>query len=88
MDKIKLTQITHLMARIRSLMDDDNVISARIYNKLCGDADLHLYEPLFRELFDEYKKNTRFDDTMDELSTEINGIKVFCLVDKDDRTTD
>ena len=87
MDKIKLTQITHLMARIRSLMDDDNVISARINNKLYGDADLHLYELLFRELFDEYK-TTRFDDTTDELSTEINGIKVFCLVDKDDRTTD
>ena len=88
MDKIKIAEITHLMARIRSLMDDDNVISARIHNKLYGDSDLHLYETLFRELFDEYKKTTRFDDTMDELSTEINGIKVFCLVDKDDRTTD
>ena len=87
MDKIKISEITHLMARIRSLMDDDNVISARLYNKLNGDADLHLYEPLFRELFDEYK-TTRFDDTTDELSTEINGIKVFCLVDKYDRTTD
>ena len=87
MDKIKVSEITHLMARIRSLMDDDNVISARINNKLYGDADLHLYEPLFRELFDEYK-TTRFDDTPDELSTENNGIKVFCLVDKDDRTTD
>lgn len=87
MVKIKIAEITHLMARIRSLMDDDNVISARIYNKLYGDADLHLYEPLLRELFDEYK-TTRFDDTTDELSTEINGIKVFCLVDKDDRATD
>ena len=87
MDKIKISEITHLMARIRSLMDDDNVISARINNKLYGDADLHLYEPLFRELFDEYK-TTRFDDTTDELSTEINGIKVFCLADKDDRATD
>lgn len=87
MDKIKIAEITHLMARIRALMDDDNVISARISNKLYGDADLHLYEPLFRELFDEYK-TTRFDDTTDELSTEINGIKVFCLVDKYDRTTD
>ena len=87
MDEIKISEITHLMARIRSLMDHDDVISAWICNKLYGYADLQLYEPLFRELFDEYK-TTRFDDTTDELSAEINGIKVFCLVDKDDRTTD
>ena len=87
MDKIKISEITHLMARIRALMDEQNVICAMVNNELYGDADLHLYEPLFRELFDEYK-TTRFDDTADELSTEINGIKVFCLVDKYDRTTD
>lgn len=87
MDKIKLTQITHLMARIRALMDEQNVICAMVNNELYGDAHLHLYAPQFRELFSEYK-TTRFDDTTDELSTEINGIKVFCLVDKYDRTTD
>lgn len=82
MDKIKLTQITHLMARIRALMDDQNAICAMVNNERYGDAYLHLYAPLFRELFSEYK-TARFDDTTDELSTEINGIKVFCLVDKD-----
>lgn len=87
MDKIKITEITHLMARIRALMDDQYVICAMVDNELYGDAYLHLYAPLFRELFDEYK-TTRFDDTTDELSSEINGIKVFCMVDKDDRTTD
>ena len=87
MDKIKIAEITHLMARIRALMDDKNVICEIVNNERLGEAYLHLYEPLFRELFDEYK-TTRFDDTTDELSTEINGIKVFCLVDKDDRTTD
>lgn len=87
MDKIKITEITHLMARIRALMDDKKAICAMVNNEWFGEAYLHLYEPLFRELFDEYK-TTRFDDTTDELSTEINGIKVFCLVDKYDRTTD
>lgn len=87
MDKIKITEITHLMARIRALMDDKNAICATVNNEWLGAAYLHLYETLFRELFDEYK-TTRFDDTTDELSTEINGIKVFCLVDKYDRTTD
>ena len=87
MDKIKITEITHLMARIRALMDDKKAICAMVNNEWFGSAYLHLYEPLFRELFDEYK-TTRFDDTTDELSTEINGIKVFCLVDKYDRTTD
>ena len=87
MDKIKIAEITHLMARIRALMDDKNAICAMANSEWFGEASLHLYEPLFRELFDEYK-TTRFDDTTDELSTEINGIKVFCLVDKYDRTTD
>lgn len=87
MDKIKITEITHLMARIRALMDDKKAICAMVNNEWFGAAYLHLYEPLFRELFDEYK-TTRFDDTTDELSTEINGIKVFCLVDKYDRATD
>lgn len=87
MDKIKITEITHLMARIRSLMDDKNAICATVNNEWIGAAYLQLYEPLFRELFDEYKTK-RFDDTTDELSTEINGIQVFCLVDKDDRATD
>lgn len=87
MDKIKISEITHLMARIRALMDDKNAICAMVNNEWFGEVYLHLYEPLFFELFDEYK-TTRFDDTTDELSAEINGIKVFCLVDKDDRTTD
>ena len=87
MDKIKISEITHLMARIRALMDDKNAICAMVNNEWLGAAYLHLHEPLFRELFDEYK-TTRFDDTTDELSTEINGIQVFCLVDKYDRTTD
>ena len=85
MDKNKLTEITHLMGRIKALMDDRDVICAMINNEQYGDTDLHLYEPLFRELFGEYK-TARFDDDTDELSTDINGIKVFCLVDKNDRT--
>ena len=87
MDKIKLTQITHLMARIRALMDDQEVICAMVNNEHYGDVYLHLCSDLFKNIFGEYR-TARFDDTTDELSTEINGIKVFCLVDKDDRTTD
>lgn len=87
MDKIKIAEITHLMVRIRAIMDDKDAICAVVNNELYGETYLHLYENLFLELFDEYK-TTRFDDTTDELSAEINGIKVFCLVDKYDRTTD
>lgn len=81
MDKIKIAEITHLMARIRALMDDQNVICAMVNNELYDDAYLHLYATLFRELFSEYK-TAWFSNNMDELSTEINGIKVFCLADK------
>lgn len=87
MDKIKLTEITHLIGRIKALMDDDGIICATINNDLYGETYLHLSDDLFKQIFNRYE-TSRFYDTTDELSTEINGIKVFCLVDKDDRTTD
>ena len=87
MDKIKLTEITHLMGRIKALMDDDGIICATINNDLYGETYLHLSDDLFKQIFNRYE-TSRFYDTTDELSTEINGIKVFCLVDKDDRATD
>lgn len=87
MDKIKLTEITHLMGRIKALMDDDGIICATINNDLYGETYLHLSDDLFKQIFNRYE-TSRFYDTTDELSTEINGIKVFCLVDKDDRPTD
>ena len=87
MDKIKLTEITHLIGRIKALMDDDGIICATINNDLYGETYLHLSDDLFKQIFNRYETSI-FDDTTDELSTEINGIKVFCLVDKDDRTTD
>lgn len=85
MDKIKITEITHLMARIRALMDDEDVLSVTINNYIRGGAYVHLFEDLFKKLFDQYE-TTEFDNTTDELSVKINGIKVFCLVDKNDRT--
>lgn len=87
MDKIKLTEITHLMGRIKALMDDNEIICATINNDLYGETYLHLFNDLFKQIFNRYE-TSRFDDTTDVLSTEINGIKVFCLVDKYDRTTD
>lgn len=87
MDKIKLTEITHLMGRIKALMDDDGIICATINNDLYGETYLHLSDDLFKQIFNRYETSI-FEDTTDELSTEINGIKVFCLVDKYDRTTD
>lgn len=87
MDKIKITEITHLMARIRALMDDEDVLSATVNNYIHGGAYVHLFEPLFKRLFDQYE-TSQFDDTTDELSVKINGVRIFCLVDKDDRTTD
>lgn len=87
MDKIKITEITHLMARIRALMDDQEVICATVNNEHYGDVYLHLGDDLFKNLFGEYR-TARFDDETDQLSTKINGVKVFCLVDKNDRTTD
>ena len=87
MDKIKITEMTHLMGRIKALMDDDGIICATINNDLYGETYLHLFNDLFKQIFNRYE-TSRFDDTTDVLSTEINGIKVFCLVDKYDRTTD
>lgn len=87
MDKIKISEITHLMARIRALMDDEDVLSATVNNYIHGGAYVHLFETLFKRLFDQYE-TSEFDLDTDELSTTINGVKVFCLVDKNDRTTD
>lgn len=87
MDKIKLTEITHLMGRIKALMDDNGIICATINNDLYGETYLHLSDDLFKQIFNRYE-TSRFDDTANELSVKINGIKVFCLVDKDGRATD
>lgn len=87
MDKIKIAEITHLMVRIRAIMDDKDAICAVVNNERYGETYLHLYEDLFLELFDEYE-TSQFDLYTDELSVKINGIKVFCLVDKNDRNTD
>ena len=38
MDKIKIAEITHLMARIRALMDDQEVICATVNNDHYGDV--------------------------------------------------
>lgn len=83
MDKIKLTEITHLMGRIKALMDDDEIICATINNNLYRETYLHLSDDLFKQIFNRYE-TSRFN----ELSVKINGIKVFCLVDKDGRATD
>lgn len=87
MDKIKITEITHLMGRIKALMDDEDVLSVTVNNYIIGEAYVHLSEDLFKKLFDQYE-TTEFDNTTDELSVKINGIKVFCLVNKNDRTMD
>ena len=87
MDKIKISEITHLMARIRALMDDEDALSVTVNNYIHDGAYVHLCETLFKRLFDQYE-TSEFDLDTDELSTTINGVKVFCLVDKDDRTTD
>lgn len=81
MDKIKVTEITHLIGRIKALMDDDGIICATINNDLYGETYLHLAEDFFKQIFNRYE-TSRFDDTTNELSTEINGIKVFCLADR------
>lgn len=82
MDKIKLTQITHLMAQIKPLVCD-GFISCTVNAKGMGETYVHMSDWLFLELFDRYE-TTPFYDFADELNTEINGIKVFCLVDKDE----
>lgn len=87
MDKIKLTEITHLMGRIRPLMDDEDVLSVTINNYIHGEEYVHLFEDLFKKLFDQYE-TTEFNNTTNELSVKINGVRIFCLVDKYDRTTD
>ena len=80
MDKIKLTRITHLMAQIKPLVCD-GFISSTVNAEGMGETYVHLSDELFLELFDRYETAPFYEDT-NELSTEINGIKVFCLVDK------
>lgn len=87
MDKIKLTEITHLIGRIKALMDDEDSLSITVNNYILGNSYVHLPESLFKKIFDQYETSP-FDFDVDELSTTINGVKVFCLVNKNDRTTD
>lgn len=87
MDKIKLTQITHLMAQIKGLLSADDDIVCFIDSEQGEIPYIHLTREMFKQLFDTY--NTRdFGYGKDESYTEINGVEIMCLVDKDDRTTD
>ena len=87
MDKIKLTQITHLMAQIKGLISTDDDIVCFIDSEQGEIPYIHLTREMFMQLFDTY--NTRdFGCGKDESYTEINGVEIMCLVDKDDRTTD
>lgn len=83
MDKIKITEITHLMARIRALMDDQECVCAAVNNNGYGDVYLYLGRDLFKGLFEEYE-TSRFDDDLDQLSTRINGVNVFCFVERNE----
>lgn len=80
MDKIKFTHITHLMAQIKWLVDD-SFISCTVNPEGRGQTYVHLRAALFLELFDQYE-TTPFDKDTEELSTNINGVNVLCLVRK------
>ena len=84
MDKIKLAHITHLMAQIKPLVCD-GFISSTVNAEGMGKTYVYLSDELFLKLFDQYE-TAPFDEVADELSAEVNGIKVFCLVDKDEHT--
>lgn len=82
MDKIKLTQITHHMAQIKGLLSTDDYIVYFIGSEHGEIPYIHLTREMFKQLFDTY--NTRdFGYGMDELYTEINGVEIMCLVDKE-----
>lgn len=81
MDKIKLTQITHLMAQIKGMLstDDDLICYISIGNEEV--PYIHLLPEAFKQLFDTY--NTRdFGLGKNVLYTEINGVEIMCMVDK------
>ena len=81
MDKIKLTQITHLMAQIKGLLSTDDDLICYIGSEKEEVPYIHLLSVEFKELFDTY--NTRdFGFGRNVLYTEINGVEIMCLVDK------
>lgn len=81
MDKIKLTQITHLMAQIKGLLSTDDDLICYIDSEHGDISYIHLTREMFKQLFDTY--NTRdFGYGKDELYTEINGVEIMCLVNK------
>lgn len=81
MDKIKLTQITHLMAQIKGMLISDDYLVCFIDSKQGGIPYIHLTREMFKQLFDTY--NTRdFGLGKNVLYTEINGVEIMCMVDK------
>lgn len=85
MDKIKLTQITHLMAQIKGLLSADDDIVCFIDSEQGEIPYIQLTREMFKQLFDTY--NTRdFGYGKNGLYTEINGVEIMCLVNKDEHT--
>ena len=83
MDKIKLTQITHLMAQIKGILSSDDDLVCYIGSGKEDVPYIHLLPVEFKELFDTY--NTRdFGFGMNVLHAEINGVEIMCLVTKDE----
>ena len=85
MDKIKITEITHLMARIRELMDY-GVIGCTVNAKGMGESDLQLSSRLFRELFEQNGTAHILDNGWKKLKIEINGVNVVCWENEDEHT--
>ena len=85
MDKIKLAHITHLMAQIKGMLSADDNLICSIGSEPDEVPYIHLLAGAFKQLFDSY--NTRdFGFGKIELYTEINGVEIMCLVNKDEYT--
>ena len=85
MDKIKIAEITHLMARIRALMDY-GVIGCTVNAEGMGESDLQLSSRLFRELFEQNGTAHILDNGWKKLKVEINDVNVVCWEYEDEHT--
>ena len=76
----KLTAAANLAKEAAVLTEDDGIISV---NASFGCGEVHLTEKRFHELFNEWNTEPREDELVYHIHN-IGGVRVFCLVQKEE----
>ena len=80
MDKAKLEQISRLVNQIKELISEDDVIAISITaTPELGETYVHLTHAGFNETCKTFTRRA-LNSIYDELSAEVSGVNVFCLV--------